>query len=89
MLILCANPAHADDRNLLPKYGNLPRADWQKAADNAYIKATNEEYHGDRTKASTDTVMRGWQYLAEGDLEDAMRRFNQAWLLNDKNGVAL
>jgi tetratricopeptide (TPR) repeat protein len=87
--ILFANVIHADDRNLLPKYGNLPKADWQKAADDAYIKATDEEYHGDRTKASMDTAMRGWQYLAGGDLEDAMRRFNQAWLLNNKNGVAL
>jgi tetratricopeptide (TPR) repeat protein len=88
-LILCAIPTHADDRNLLPKYGNLPKADWQKAADDAYIKATDEGYHGDRKKASTDTAMRGWQCLAGGNFEDAMRRFNQAWLLNNKNGVAL
>ena len=88
-LILCVNLTHADDRNLLPKYGNLPKADWQKAADNAYLRATDEEYHGDRKKASMDTAMRGWQYLAGGDLEDAMRRFNQAWLLNNKNGIAL
>jgi tetratricopeptide (TPR) repeat protein len=88
-LIFGANLAHADDRNLLPKYGNVPKADWQKAADDAYIKATDEEYHGDRKKASTDTAMRGWQLLAGGDLEGAMRRFNQAWLLNNKNGIAL
>jgi tetratricopeptide (TPR) repeat protein len=88
-LIFGANFAYADDRNLLPKYGNLPKADWQKAADDAYIKATDEEYHGDRKKASTDTAMRGWQLLAGGDLEGAMRRFNQAWLLNNKNGIAL
>jgi tetratricopeptide (TPR) repeat protein len=88
-LIVCANLAHADDRNLLPKYGNLPKADWQKAADDAYIKATDEEYRGDRRKASMDTAMEGWRYLSGGDLEDAMRRFNQAWLLNNKNGIAL
>ncbi len=88
-LILCANPARADDRNLLPKYGNLPKTEWQKEADAAFIKATDEEYHGDRNKASMDTAARGWQYLRAGDLEDAMRRFNQAWLLNNNNGVAL
>jgi len=89
VLTLGVNPAHADDRNLLPKYGSLPKADWQKSADDAYIKATDEEYHGDRKKASTDTAMEGWHYLAGGDFEDAMRRFNQAWLLNNKNGIAL
>lgn len=88
-LILCVNLTYADDRNLLPKYGNLPKADWQKAADDAYIAATDKEYHGDRKKASTETAMEGWHYLAGGDLENAMRRFNQAWLLNNKNGIAL
>ena len=39
------------------KYGNLPKADWQQAADDAYIAATDKEYHGDRKKASTETAM--------------------------------
>jgi hypothetical protein len=77
-LILCAKLACADDRNLLPKYGNLPKTDWQKAADDKFISGMDEDYHGDRKKASMDMAMRGWQYLAAGDLDDAMRRFNQA-----------
>lgn len=88
-LILCANLACADDRNLLPKYGGLPETDWQKAANAAFISGMDEDYHGDRKKASLDMAMRGWQYLAAGDFDDAMRRFNQAWLLNNKNGTAL
>lgn len=88
-LILCAAAAWADDRNLLPKYGSLPKEDWQKAADEKFLAATDEEYHGDRNKASLDTAARGWQYLRGGDLENAMRRFNQAWLLNNNNGIAL
>lgn len=27
----------------------------------------------------------GWQYFDEGDLKTAMKRFNQAWLLDEKN----
>lgn len=88
-LILCATLAWADDRNLLPKYGSLPKADWQKAADEKFISAIDEDYHGDRNKASMDMAARGWQYLREGNLSDAMRRFNQAWLLNNNNGAAL
>lgn len=88
-LVVCVHLAHADDRNLLPKYGNLPKANWQKKADAVFIAGMDEEYHGDRQKASSDMSARGWQYLAQGDLETAMRRFNQAWLLNPKNGVAL
>jgi tetratricopeptide (TPR) repeat protein len=88
-LILCANIAGAQDRNLLPKYGSLPKLKWQEAADAKFIAAMDEEYHGDRNKASMDMAARGWQYLAAGDLADAMRRFNQAWLLNNSNGTAL
>ncbi|MGA9060285.1 MAG: tetratricopeptide repeat protein [Terracidiphilus sp.] len=88
-LILCASLACADDRNLLPKYGGLPKTEWQKEADAKFISAMDEEYHGDLNKASMDMAARGWQYLAAGDLADAMRRFNQAWLLNNSNGTAL
>lgn len=88
-LILCAALACADDRNLQPKYGSLPKSDWQKAADEKFISAMDEDYHGDRKKASDDMAARGWQYLRTGDHSDAMRRFNQSWLLNNDNGTAL
>jgi tetratricopeptide (TPR) repeat protein len=88
-LILCAALAWADDRNLEPKYGSLPKADWQKAADEKFISAMDEDYHGDLKKASDDMAARGWQYLRVGDHSEAMRRFNQSWLLNNDNGTAL
>jgi tetratricopeptide (TPR) repeat protein len=74
---------------LLPKYGGLPKAEWQKEADAAFIKGMDEQYHGDRNKASIDAAARGWRYMAEHNFADAMRRFNQAWLLNNSNGYAL
>jgi tetratricopeptide (TPR) repeat protein len=81
--------AFGDDRNLLPKYGSLPKAEWQKAADEKLIAAIDEEYKGDRKRASTEMAARGWQNLTGGNFEDAMRRFNQAWLLDKNNGRAL
>jgi tetratricopeptide (TPR) repeat protein len=88
-LILCANVVRADDRNLLPKYGGLPLTAIEKEINDKFVSGMAEDYHGDLKKASMDMAMRGWQYLAAGDLDDAMRRFNQAWLLNKKNGTAL
>jgi len=88
-LISCANLACANDRNLLPKYGGLPETAIEKEINAKFISGMDEDYHGDRKKASMDMAMRGWQYLAAGDLDDAMRRFNQAWLLNRQNGTAL
>src|SRR6202041_1513739 len=66
-LILCAALAWADDRNLQPKYGSLPKANWQKAADEKFISGMDEDYHGDRKKASDDMAVRGWQYLRAGN----------------------
>ena len=80
-LILCAHLACADDRNLLPKYGGSPLTAIEKEINATFVSSMDEEYHGDLKKASMDMAMRGWQYLAAGDLDDAMRRFNQAWLL--------
>jgi tetratricopeptide (TPR) repeat protein len=88
--LICFHLAFSqEERNLLPKYGSLPKTEWQKQADDAFLRATDEEYHGDRKKASLDSAARGWQYLREGDLDMAMRRFNQAWLLDDHDGAAL
>lgn len=72
-LILWANPARADDRNVLPKYGSLPKTKQQIAADEKFVAAIDEQYYGDRNKASAELAARGWQYLAGGNSADAMR----------------
>jgi tetratricopeptide (TPR) repeat protein len=89
IIVLCAAVTHADDKNLLPKYGNLPKNQAEQEADTVFIEAMIGDYHGDRSKASTFMSGRGWQYLQQGDHDDAMRRFNQAWLLDPSNGAAL
>ncbi len=88
-LLVSSRLVQAQDTNLLPKYGSQPKSDALKAADASFISGIDEDYHGDRAKASEDLAMRGWQYLAAGDFDTAMRRFNQAWLLNHSNGTAL
>jgi tetratricopeptide (TPR) repeat protein len=90
VVLLSANSASAqDESNLLPKYGLLPKTEAARAADKVFISGMDEEYHGGRKKAASFMAMRGWQYLKGGDPDDAMRRFNQAWLLENKNGTAL
>lgn len=81
--------AHALDANLLPKYGLQPKTEVQKAADANFIAAMDAQYKGDRKKAADEASNRGWQLLRQGNPPDAMRRFNQAWLLNANNGGAL
>lgn len=81
--------AAADDSSLLPMYGAAPKNEAQQAADDRFLAASDQQYKGDRKKAAQDVAMRGWQSLRRGNPRDAMRRFNQSWLLDSSNGSAL
>jgi tetratricopeptide (TPR) repeat protein len=79
----------AQEMNLLPKYGLLPKSEALKKSDEVFIKTMDQIYKGNRKKAAKDLSARGWQFLQQDDPEDAMRRFNQAWLLDNSNGPAV
>ena len=70
--------------NLRPEYGNVRKTDEQIADDNKLIEYEVKEL-GTRHKASEALVQLGFRYLYNGDVETAMKRFNQAWLLDPKN----
>lgn len=70
--------------NLLPEYGNAAKTKEQIAVDDDFIKLCLKE-DGTYKKASEHMVSLGFKYLYQGDPKTAMRRFNQAWLLNPKN----
>lgn len=75
--------------NLLPKYGDVPRNEAQLASDEEFIRTTEALYSNNRAKAAEDFANLGWQYLRRDQRQVAMRRFNQAWLLDKSNGPAL
>ena len=99
ILILCVSlaacadktpaPAPSEDIDLLPKYGLLPKDAARRAADDQFIAETDQKFHGNRKKAAADIADRGWYLLDHGDGAKAMKRFNQAWLLDPENGSAL
>jgi len=55
-----------------------------KGADDKLIEDTTRQY-GSREKASAAFVNNGFIYYNRDDLSNAMRRFNQAWLLDPNN----
>lgn len=85
----CASPI-ADTRptpgDLLPMYGGMDRqaVPLLKEADRQLIEGTTKEF-GSREKASAAFVNTGFNYYYRDELDKAMRRFNQAWLLNPNN----
>jgi tetratricopeptide (TPR) repeat protein len=81
--------ALAQNINLLPKYGTAEKTAEQKAIDVQFLKGLDDSYNGDRKKASIEIAQGGWQFLAQGNLDNAMVRFNQAWLADNKNGLSI
>jgi tetratricopeptide (TPR) repeat protein len=70
----------------LPMFGQpkIARSDAQKAADEIFIRDNVLRY---KTKqaASNAYATLGWNAVRGKELDSAMLRFNQAWLLNAKN----
>jgi tetratricopeptide (TPR) repeat protein len=70
----------------IPMYGQpgIQRSDELKLSDDDFIKKASEGL-GERKKASQVWWVQGDQFMAQGNLDFAMRRYNQSWLLNPKN----
>lgn len=70
----------------VPMYGGIDRqaVPELKRADEEFIAAMTREF-GSREKASEQAVGQGIRYYMVDDYAAAMRRFNQAWLLNPDN----
>lgn len=81
--------AHAQTPDQQPKYGRTSGDSALSAGDEKFLTETDARFQGDRNKASAEFASRGWTALRQGKGEEAMRRFNQAWLLQNNNGNAL
>lgn len=70
----------------VPMYGGMGRARTpeQKAADEKFILGVTQHY-GSRQKAGRVWVEQGFRFQKQDNLAMAMRRFNQAWLLDPVN----
>jgi tetratricopeptide (TPR) repeat protein len=71
----------------LPMYGqpDIPRPESLKRADEAFIAAAVSAFNGNRELASNAWAKEADRFYRAGNLDYAMRRYNQAWLLNEKN----
>jgi len=69
--------------NLIPMYGypSIEKSERLKKLDDEFI-TTVVKSSGTRERASKAFAYYGWNAFKKGDLETAMRRFNQSWLLN-------
>ncbi|MEY4729359.1 MAG: hypothetical protein RL020_517 [Pseudomonadota bacterium] len=70
----------------VPMYGGLDRSQTYdlRAADDKFISDVTQQY-GSREKAGRVWVEQGFKFYQQDNLGMAMRRFNQAWLLDPAN----
>jgi len=70
----------------VPMYGGMNRSTIPelKASDEKLIAEATHQY-GTREKAASVIVVNGFVYYQKYDFANAMRRFNQAWLLDPMN----
>lgn len=70
--------------SLLPMYGGVEKTEAQLKSDEVFIRSVLEEGVS-REDASALFVYEARTFFEQGDLDTAMKRYNQAWLLNAKN----
>jgi len=74
--------------NELPMYGGRDKTASQRQADETYIQ---EMTRGGRSRedAANEAAQVAWNVYYRGDKSTAIKRFNQAWLLDPDNRLAL
>lgn len=83
----CMTVAEKEAIEALPMYGQPERvrSDYLKSQDEAFIRQMNYRYRGDLQRASRVVSGQALDILRLGDPDSAMRRLNQAWLLDKHN----
>jgi tetratricopeptide (TPR) repeat protein len=69
---------------ILPLFGEITKTETQKASDARFLKECDQNFPS-REDASKFFAERAWEYLAEGEQDTAIYRFNLAYLLNPQN----
>lgn len=78
----------ADQRiDNIPMYGQpqVPRPDFLKKADEDFIREASSGFGGSREVASEAWWAQAEKFMNQGNMDYAMRRYNQSWLLNPDN----
>lgn len=84
-LFSCSNSESCPDGiNLLPMYGQVKKCAAQIQYDNEFL-AQCDKINKDRKQSAKEMVSTAWGYYYAGKQDTAMRRFNQAWLLDSLN----
>ncbi len=80
--LLSCNTGAQEPDNTIPMYGNVVKSEGYKKIDEEFIEHSKKQF-GTIDSATKAYVDFAWRYFYNNDLKTAMKRFNQAWLLDD------
>ncbi|BDD05524.1 tetratricopeptide repeat protein [Aureibacter tunicatorum] len=67
--------------NTLPMYGEIQKSEKHKEIDQQFIEECLQRFNSIDSSVNVHVDL-AWKYFYNDDLKTAMKRFNQAWLLN-------
>jgi len=70
----------------VPAWKGVTKTEANLQADRELVEAAKKLTNGDLKLAAQRALQLGWQFVIKGEPEAAIRRFNQAWLMNPENG---
>ena len=73
----CASGPRQPILNEVPEYGHQPKSPEQEKADQEFLAIAQK--HPD---AADQMINAGWAFIQRGDILSAVKRFNQAWLID-------
>lgn len=77
-LVGCASGPRQHSINEIPEYGNQPKSPEMLEADQEFLNTVKG-----KEQESFDHMMNvGWSFFQRGDIGTAIKRFNQAWLID-------
>src|SRR5688572_7780441 len=85
LVVLFSESSFAQCDNLKPMFGdNCTKNAGLQKADQKFRKTATKQF-GSPDSAARAYLQMGWEYFRKKDEATAMKRFNQAWLLNPQN----
>jgi len=71
----------------VPLWRGMEKSTTQKAADAELIDNVRRLTKGNLEQGALLAIERGWQFVSRGDFDSAIKRFNQAYLLQPELGA--
>ena len=85
LLTACSSTQDCPENiNILPMYGKEKKCQEQIEIDQDFFKECDKIFKN-RQQASRVYTKKAWSYFYKNDFDTAMKRFNQAWLLDSLN----